>query len=77
MNFGKFLRIPFNRTTPVAASPNPGYLHCVILKALHAFQEKRDLKSRDMQCFLQNFLNEIFMIFKIIENDMKLIRAVC
>ena len=75
--FGKFLRTPFNRTPPVAASPNPCYLHCVILKTLHAFQEKRDLNSRDMHCFLQNFPNEIFMIFKMFENDMKLIRAAC
>ena len=34
----------FHRTPPVAASPNRGYLHCVILKALHGFQEKRALK---------------------------------
>ena len=52
----------FYRTPPVAVSPNRGYLNCAILKALHAFQEKRDLKSRDMQFFLQNVSNEIFKI---------------
>ena len=30
---------------PVAVSPNRGYLHCAILAALHASQEKRDLKG--------------------------------
>ena len=33
---------------------NRGRLHCAILKALHSFQEKRALKSRDMQLLLQN-----------------------
>ena len=35
-----------------------------VLQALHAFQIKRDLKSRDMQFFLQDVPNEIFKIFK-------------
>ena len=39
----------FYRTPPVSASPNRGYLHCAILKALHSFQEKRAIKSRDTQ----------------------------
>ena len=67
----------FYRTPPVAAYPNRGYLHCAILKALHAFQEKRDLKSRDMQFFLQNVSNEIFKIFKMFENNMKFTRGAC
>ena len=33
---------------------NPGYLHCAILNPLHGFKEKRALKERDMQFFLQN-----------------------
>ena len=71
MNFTKFLR-----TLPAAASPNHGYLRC-ILKALHAFHEKRDLKSRDLQFFLQNVSNEKFKIFKMFENNMKFTRADC
>ena len=67
----------FYRTPPVAASPNRGYLHCAILKALHGFQEKRALKSKDMQFFLQNVPNEIFKIFKMFENNMKFTRATC
>ena len=67
----------FYRTPPVAASPNRGYLHCAILKALHAFQQKTYLKSRDMQFSPQNVSNEIFKIFKVFENNMKFIRAAC
>ena len=59
----------------MAASPNRVYLHCAILKALHSFQEKRALKSSDMQFFLQNFPNEIFKMFKMFENNLKLTRA--
>ena len=33
---------------------NGSYLHGAILKTLHGFQEKRALKSRNMQSFLQN-----------------------
>ena len=72
VNFAKFRRTP-----RAAASPNRGYLHCTILKALHAFREKRDLKSRDMHIFLQNDPNEIFKIFKMFENNMKFTRAAC
>ena len=54
VNFAKFLRPPFFIE----------HLHCAILQALHAFQIKRDLKSRDMQFFLQDVPNEIFKIFK-------------
>ena len=54
LNFAKFLRIPFYRTTLVTDSLNRRYLHCAILKALHNFQEKGALESRDMQFFLQN-----------------------
>ena len=54
---------------------NRGYLHRAILKALHGFQEKRSLNSRDMQFFLQNYPNEIFKIFKMFENNMKFTRA--
>ena len=43
---------------------NRGYLHRAILKDLHAFQEKRDLKSKYMQFFLEIVPNEIFKIFK-------------
>ena len=75
MNFAKFLGILFYRTPLVAASPNRVYLHCAILKALHSFQEKRALKSSDMQFFLQNFPNEIFKMFKMFENNLKLTRA--
>ena len=67
----------FYRTPPVAASPNRGYLHCAILKALHAFQEKTYLKSRDMQFFPQNVQNEILKIFKVFGNNMKFTRAAC
>ena len=61
----------------MTASPNCGYMHCAILKALHDFQEKSDLKSRDMQFFLQNVPNEIFKIFKMFENNMKFTRGAC
>ena len=54
---------------------NRGYLHCVILKALHGFQEKGAHKSRDMQFFLQNVPNEIFKILKMSENKMKFTRG--
>ena len=56
---------------------NLGYLHCAILKALHSFQEKGAHKSKDMQFFLQNVPNEIFKIFKMLENNMKFTRAAC
>ena len=62
----------------MAASSNLGYLQWAMLKALHAFQEKkRDLKSRDMQFFSQNVPNEIFKVFKMFENNMKFTRAAC
>ena len=78
VNSAKFLRtLFFYRTPPVAPSPNRGHLHCAILKALDHFQEKRTLKSRDMQPFLQNVPNEIFKIFKMFENNMKFTRAAC
>ena len=67
----------FYKTPLVAASPNHGYMHCAILKALHSFQEKRAFKARDMQFFLQNVPNEIFKIFKMLENNIKFIRAAC
>ena len=73
----------FYRTPPVAASPNCGYLYSSILKALHAFQEKKHLKSRDMQFFLQYVPNEIFKIlkqheiWKQHENNMKFTRSAC
>ena len=71
----------FYRTISVAASPNHGYLHCAILKALHAFQEKRDQnaikESRNMQFFLQNVPNETFKFFKMFENNIKFTRAAC
>ena len=54
----------FYRTPVVVGFPNRGYLHGAILKDLHAFQEKRDLKSRYMQFFLQIVPNEVFKIFK-------------
>ena len=72
VNFAEFRRTPL-----AAASPNRGYLHCTILKALHDFQEKRNLKSRDMHIFLQNDPNEIFKIFKMFEKNMKFTRATC
>ena len=56
---------------------NPGYLHCAILKPLCGFKEKRALKSRDMQFFLQHIQNEIFKIFKMFKNNMKFTRAAC
>ena len=62
----------FYRTPPVAACHNRDYLHCALLKVLHAFQEKRDLESRDVQFFLQNVPIEIF---KTIESNMKFTRA--
>ena len=77
VNFAKFLRASFLWNTSRAACPNRGYLHCAILKALHGFQEKRALKSRDMQFFLQNVLNKIFKIFKKFENNMKFNRVAC
>ena len=60
----------------MAGSFNRGYLHCTILKSLHGFQEKRALKSRDMQFFLQNVPNEIFKILKM-SSEQKFIRAAC
>ena len=72
VNFAKFLRTP-----SVAVCPNRGYLHCAILKDLHVFQEKRDLKSSGVQFFLQNVPYEIFMIFKMFENNMKFTRGAC
>ena len=59
----------------MAAYPNHGYLHCAIVKDLHTFLQKRDLKSRDMHFFFQNVPNEIFKIFKMFEHNMKLTRA--
>ena len=56
---------------------NRGCLHRAILKALHGFQEKRAHRSRDMQFFLQNIPNEIFNIFKMFKNNMKVTRAAC
>ena len=56
---------------------NPGYLHCAILKSLYGFKEKRALKARDMQFFLQNIQNKIFKIFKMFKNNMKFTRAAC
>ena len=67
----------FYRTPSVAVCPNRGYLHCAILKDLHVFQEKRDLKSSGVQFFLQNVPYEIFMIFKMFENNMKFTRGAC
>ena len=49
---------------------NRGCLHCAILKALHAFQETRVKKSRDMQFSLQNVQDEILKIFKTFKNNM-------
>ena len=72
VNFTKFVRPPL-----VAASPNRDYLHCAVLKVLHAFQEKRDPKSRAMLFFLLNVPNEIFKIFKMFENNMKFTRVAC
>ena len=44
----------FYRTPTVAAFPNSGYLHCVILKALDAFQEKeRVSKQRTCNFFFK------------------------
>ena len=71
-------KIFFYKTPPVSASsPNPGYLHCDILKALHGFQEKRALTSRNVQFSLQNVPNDIFKIFKMFENRIKVTRAPC
>ena len=56
---------------------NRGYLHCTILKASHGFQEKRVLKSSDMQFFLQNVRNEIFKILKMFKYNMKFTRTAC
>ena len=56
---------------------NRGCLQYAFLKALHGFQEKRAHKSRDMQCFLQNFQNEIFKILKMFKHNMKFTRAAC
>ena len=53
---------------------NRGCLHCAISKALHCFQEKKAQKSRDMQFFLQNVQNEIFKIFEMFKNNMKIAR---
>ena len=78
VNFVKFSKnIFFYRTPLVAASPNRGYLHRAIVKALHGFQEKRALKSSDMLFFFQNVPNEIFNIFKMFENNMKFTRVAC
>ena len=65
----------FNRAPPVATSPNRAYLQCASIKALLAFREKWYLKSRDIEFFLQNVLNEIFKIFKMFENNMEFTRA--
>ena len=54
---------------------NQGYSHCAILKSLYGFQEKRTLKSRDMQFLLQDVPNEIFKISKMFENNMKFARG--
>ena len=56
---------------------NRGYLHCTILKASHGFQEKRVLKSSDMQFFLQNVRNEIFKILKMFKYNIKFTRTTC
>ena len=41
------------------------------------FDKKRSHKSRDLQFFLQNVQNEIFKIFKMFKNNMKLNRSAC
>ena len=55
---------------------NRRFLCDAILKALHGFQQKRD-----MQCFLQNFQNDFlqndFKIFRMFKNNMKFTRAAC
>ena len=54
-----------------------GNLHCAILKALHIFQEERAQKSRNMHFVPQNIQNEVFNIFKMFKNNMKLTRVSC
>ena len=43
------------RTLPVAASPNRGYLHCAVLKALHGFEKKRALSQGTWSFFFKLF----------------------
>ena len=50
---------------------NHGYLHCVILKALYEFEEKRARKARNRQFLFQNVQLEIFKILKMFKNSMK------
>ena len=52
---------------------NRDCLNCAVLKVLQGFCEKRALRSKDTQFFLQNIQNEIFKMFK---NNMKFTRAV-
>ena len=56
---------------------NRGCLDCAILKPLYGFKEKRALKARNMQFFLQNVQNEIFEILKMFKYNMKFTRAAC
>ena len=49
---------------------NQGYLHSAVWKALRNFKIKRDQEPRHNQFFFQNVQNnEIFEIFKMLENN--------
>ena len=56
----------FYRTYPVAASPNRGYLRCVILKALQAFLEERGLKVKGYAIFSSKCSKWNFQDFQIL-----------
>ena len=45
----------FYRTPPVAACHNRDYLHCALLKVLHAFQEKETLSQGMCNFFFKMF----------------------
>ena len=54
--FCKILKNNFFYRTPLgAASPNRGYLHCAILKDLHAFKEKDALRHGTCVFFFKMF----------------------
>ena len=56
---------------------NRGCLSCATLKVLHSFWEKRAQELWDTQFFLGNVQNEIFKIFKMLQDNMKFTWAAC
>ena len=54
---------PFYKTPPKTASPNRGFLHCAVLKALHSFQEKKEPSSQTICKFFFKMFCIRFSLF--------------